>query len=90
MLVINWKTEIVGIIGSALILISMLYKTNTYKGAFFLRFINAIGSIVYIVYGFMLPSLTTILLNIFSTFINSYYLIRLKKDYQTESLKDNK
>lgn len=81
MINIDLVTELVGAAGSILILVSMLYKTNTYKGAFFLRLINAIGSVVFVVYGFMLKAPSTIILNVFATIINIYYLFRLKKDY---------
>lgn len=78
---IDLVTELIGASGSILILVSMLYKTNTYRGAFFLRLINAIGSVVFVVYGFMLTAPSTIVLNVFAVIINVYYLFRMKRDY---------
>ncbi len=90
MFTINWSTEIFGIAGSILVLVSMLYKTNTYRGAFLLRLINGIGSIVYIIYGLLLPAPSTVVLNIFAACINIYYLCRIKKDYNVQSRREDK
>lgn len=75
-------TEIVGVAGSVVVLVSMLYKTHTYHGAMMLRVTNLVGSLIFIAYGIMLPAYSTIALNIITTFVNLYYIIRLKNDYQ--------
>ena len=43
--------EVVGIIGSILVVISMMFKTTTDKGVLLLRIFNLMGSIVFVVYG---------------------------------------
>lgn len=77
----NWITELIGFTGSILVLISMLYNTSTYRGAFLLRLLNAIGSIIFVVYGVLLKAPSTVGLNIFAAVFNIYYIFRLKKDY---------
>lgn len=82
MIDINIVTEAVGFAGSALVIMSMLYKTSTYKGALMLRVVNLIGSFVFIAYGFMLPAISTIVLNIIAVFINTTQILKLKKEYE--------
>ena len=69
--------EIVGISGSILIAISMVFKTTTDKGVMYLRIFNLLGSIVFVVYGFMLPAYSTILLNCICVVLNIVGLIKI-------------
>ena len=78
----NWLTELVGLLGSTLILVSMLSKTSTDKGGLTLRALNLAGSIVFVVYGAMLPALSTMLFNIVAIVVNIYYLAKLKEHYK--------
>lgn len=73
--------EVIGIVASLSVLASMLFKTNSYKGAFYIRLINAIGSVIFVVYGLLIPAYSTAFMNFFAAIINTYYLFRLKKDY---------
>lgn len=78
----DWVTELVGLLGSTLILVSMLSKTSTYKGGLALRALNLAGSVVFVVYGAMLPALSTMLFNFVAIFVNIYYLAKLKEHYK--------
>ena len=78
----DWVTELVGLVGSTLILVSMLSKTSTYKGGLTLRALNLAGSIVFVIYGAMLPALSTMLFNIVAIVVNIYYLAKLKEHYK--------
>lgn len=69
--------EIVGISGSILIAISMVFKTTTDKGVMYLRIFNLLGSIVFVVYGFMLPAYSTIVLNCMCVVLNIVGLVKI-------------
>lgn len=74
--------EAIGIFASIVIFISMLFKTNTYKGAFLLRLLNSFGSVIFIVYGLVLPAYSTAFLNMGALIINIFHLFRMKRDYE--------
>ena len=69
--------EILGIVATLFILVGFCFKTMTFWGSFFLRFLNIIGSIVFVVYGILLPAYATAILNAALIVVNSYYLIVL-------------
>ncbi len=71
--------EIIGIVATLLILVSMCFKTQTYKGAFWMRVINIIGSVVFVVYGVLLPAISTAILNGALVVVNAYHIIMLVK-----------
>ena len=77
--------EIVGISGSILIAISMVFKTETDRGVMLLRIFNLLGSIVFVVYGFMLPAYSTIVLNFICVILNIVGLVKIIK-----KIKNNK
>ena len=81
--------ESIGIFGSVTVLIAMCFKTNTFKGSLFLRIFNLIGSIVLTIYGFLLPTYSTAVLNTILIFINLYHLIKLCIIHKKEKLLDN-
>ena len=76
--------EIVGISGSILIAISMLFKTTTDKGVMYLRIFNLLGSIVFVVYGFMLPAYSTIVLNCICVVLNIVGLVKIIQKIRKE------
>lgn len=76
------KLEIIGLIGSLLIVFSMVFKTTAYKGTIAMRIINSIGSIFFIVYGFTLPALASGITNSILLILNIFYLIKETKDHK--------
>lgn len=76
--------EIVGISGSVLIAISMVFKTTTDKGVMYLRIFNLLGSIVFVVYGFMLPAYSTIVLNCICVVLNIVGLVKIIQKIRKE------
>ena len=76
--------EIVGISGSILIAISMVFKTTTDKGVMYLRIFNLLGSIVFVVYGFMLPAYSTIILNFVCVILNIVGLVKIIQKIRKE------
>lgn len=75
----NW-IELIGILATVFIIISMSCKTTSRKSAIMMRITNIIGSVIFIVYGILLPALSTAILNGIVTVINIYHLILLIKD----------
>ena len=71
--------ELVGYIGSALVVVSML-MTSVVR----LRVVNTIGSAIFMVYALIIGSYPTALMNLFLIAINVYHLFRLfhtQKEY---------
>ncbi len=71
--------ELIGIIATLFILSSMCCKTNSFKGALWLRILNIIGSAIFTVYGILLPAISTGILNGLLVIVNTYHLVVLLK-----------
>ena len=67
--------ELIGYLGSALVVVSML-MTSVVR----LRIINLIGSAIFTVYALIIKSYPTAAMNLFLVGINVYHLIRLLKE----------
>ncbi len=65
----NWQ-EYVGYLASALVVLSFMVGNNITK----IRWINMLGCISFVVYGFLINSLPVMITNIFITIIQIYYL----------------
>ena len=76
--------EIVGISGSVLIAISMVFKTTTDKGVMYLHIFNLLGSIVFVVYGLMLPAYSTIVLNCICVVLNIVGVVKIIQKIRKE------
>ena len=70
----NTVVEIIGYVGSALVVISML-MTSVVQ----LRIINLIGSVIFTCYALLIKSYPTAAMNLFLVCINIYHLVRLLK-----------
>ncbi|MBE5736312.1 MAG: uroporphyrinogen decarboxylase [Clostridiales bacterium] len=75
--------EIIGIAATVLILFSMLFKTTTLVGDIRMRVLNLVGSIVFVVYGCLLPAISTAILNGGLVIVNTYHLIMLIREYKS-------
>lgn len=76
--------ESIGICASLLILFSMSRKLESPKQQIMLRIFNGIGSILFVVYGLVIPAYSTAFLNLASVVINVRYLIPLIRDYRKD------
>lgn len=74
----NW-VEILGIAATIFIIISMSCKTLSKKWSIIMRVTNIIGSILFVIYGSLLPAISTAILNGVLMIINSVHLINLIK-----------
>ena len=76
--------EIIGIVGTLLILASMMFNTSTLKGDIRMRILNLIGSGIFTVYGILVPAISTADLNGALVIVNTYHLIKLVKQNKGE------
>ncbi|MDR2901236.1 MAG: YgjV family protein [Treponema sp.] len=72
----NWDVfvEIFGIAASIILAFSMMLKNVKW-----LRFVNLAGSLCFAVYGFWLGSISIVLLNLFTSGVNIFYLVGMMK-----------
>ena len=64
--------ELIGYLGSALVLISFLMVS-----VFKLRIVNSIGSVVCVIYGLIIHAYPTVVMNLCLVAINVYYLVKM-------------
>ena len=76
--------EIIGIVATLLILASMSFRTDSYKGDVVMRILNMVGSAVFAVYGFLLPAWSTAILNTALVFVNAWHLYSLVRNHKKE------
>ena len=74
-----WYIEAIGIFSTIVILISMSINTSSWKGDVWMRITNIIGSVIFVVYGALLPAISTAVLNGLLVIVNTYHLIKLLK-----------
>ncbi len=84
-----WWKEAIGIVATLMILASMLFPTLSYKGSVCMRSLNLVGSAVFVVYGSILPAISTAVLNGALIIVNTYHLIMLIKNHKKEIAKDD-
>lgn len=71
--------EIIGIIASIFIVVSLAFNTTTIKGTITLRILNLIGSLFFIIYGICLPSISTCIANVATIILNIIFMIKTLK-----------
>lgn len=74
----NW-IEIIGIVATLFVLFSMCCKVQIFKYCVLMRILNIVGSIVFVIYGILLPAVSTAILNGLLVIVNTYHLIILLK-----------
>lgn len=73
--------ELIGIMASVVIVISFFMN-----GESKLRTLNIVGSIVFIIYGVLIGSVSVVFLNAVSTVVNFVKIHRLRKEKRNESI----
>lgn len=71
---IVWWYEIIGIVATLFIIASFLTK-DLIK----VRIVNLVGSVIFIVYGVLIHSWSTAILNVVMTIVHLVYLLRRNK-----------
>ena len=82
--------ELIGIVAAGLILISMIFPTMSFKGSVLMRSINIVGSMVFVVYGVMLPAIATAIANIGILIVNAVHLFVLIKNKKQPQIDTDK
>ena len=70
----DWK-EAIGIVATIFVLCSFVSKNITV-----VRSVNIVGSIIFVVYGLLIGSLSVWLLNLCCAGLNIYHLIRIRQE----------
>lgn len=70
-------TEIVGFAASIIVIISITFNPQSKKGNICMRLINMLGSIIFVIYGALLPAYATVFMNCIAGIINLIYLIKI-------------
>ena len=74
-------TELIGIIATLFIVVAF-----SLNGELKIRIFDLIGAVIFIIYGFLIYSFSTVLLNTILVGIQIYKIIKLKKE---ENIKNN-
>ena len=82
------RIEILGIIASAFIVLSIVFKTTSFKGTILMRSINIIGSSLFAVYGSYMRAYSLVITNIIAIAISIYYLIQETRWHKKDNLKE--
>lgn len=86
----NYIVESIGIIGTLFILFSMCFKTSSFKATLWLRILNLLGSVLFVIYGALLPAISTAILNGGLILVNGFHIYLLIKDKEKEAKANTK
>ena len=84
-----WK-EIIGIVATVFILCSMCFNTSSYKTTLLMRIFFFFFSVVFVVYGVLIPAISTAVLNFVLIVINTYHIAMLVIDKKNEEKVERK
>ena len=76
--------EIIGILASVIVLCSALFKSTDAKKNILMRVINAIGSLIFAVYGICISSISIIVLNAAMIMVCIFHIHVLLKELKTQ------
>lgn len=79
--------ELIGTIGSVIVLISMCFNVEKPIGNLILRVLNWVGCFVYIYYGILISSISVLMLNAILLVVDSYYLVKLLVNWKKNNKK---
>lgn len=82
--------EIIGIFATLFVVASMCFKTTSIKGSIYMRVLNIVGSLIFVIYGILLPAYSTGILNAVLVGVNTYHLVKLLKTTKENSEKEIK
>lgn len=72
--------EIIGIIATILLVVSMAYNCKNRKTTLIMRSLNAISALLFIIYSIVLCAYSTILSNLIILLIDIYYIVKTYKN----------
>ena len=71
--------ELIGILAGVLIMGSLVFPSTSTRGNISMRTLNILGSILFVIYGFLIPAYSTPIVNMLTIILNSYNIIKLLK-----------
>lgn len=74
--------EVIGMIATVLLVISMMVNTKNPKTVIIMRAINAVASIGFVIYGVLLSAYSTTISNIFILLVDIWYLYKNIVEYK--------
>lgn len=74
--------EIIGLIATVLLAISMMVNTKNLKTVIMMRALNALACVAFVVYGLLLSAYSTAISNGFIFFVDLWYLYKNMKEYK--------
>jgi len=74
--------EVIGMIATVLLVISMMVNTKNPKMVIIMRAINAVSSVGFVIYGLLLSAYSTAISNGFIFFVDMWYLYKNIKMYK--------
>lgn len=78
------KFEIIGIIASVIVLCSALFRSADTRRNIAMRFVNAAGSVIFIIYGALIGSISIVVLNIIMVIVCITHAVLLIKDLKID------
>lgn len=76
--------ELIGIIASAIVLGSMLFNSTSIKRNMVMRVINAVGSLIFIIYGILISSISVVIMNSAMIIVCAIHFITLLNSYKKQ------
>ena len=71
--------ELIGIFAGILIMGSLVFPSISIKGNIIMRVLNIVGSLLFVIYGFLIPAYSTAIVNCLTIILNVYNIIKLAK-----------
>ena len=68
--------ELLGWVASLTVVGSMVFKTSSLRGTIWMRIINIIGSIFFVIYGVALPAYATAVTNLCLIFVHLFLIYK--------------
>ena len=75
--------ELIGILAGILIMGSLIFPSTSIRGNLIMRSLNIIGSVLFVIYGFLIPAYSTAIVNILTVILNTYNIIKLLRINKT-------
>jgi len=72
--------EYIGLCGSILIVLSLTVSLKSKKGQLLMRWGNVLGSVLFVIYGLLLPAYATAITNGCAILVNLYHIRKTRKD----------
>lgn len=72
--------EIIGILATIILVVSMAYNCNNRKTTLIMRSLNGISALLFIIYSIVLCAYSTILSNLIILLIDIYYIVKTYKN----------